>query len=341
LLEEVMSFNRVHVERVAETPEELAFLGQIVDHPTDDSARVIYADWLEERDDARASLLRQFLEAFRARGPLPSLDNASAAWADLTGLTIMQKLAEVGLNDWRDELLAHARPALRLEVEEADFDHPPPTPDALGTTRLGGDPDLPVGASYPMAVDGAPLHFLSQFDLADLQGTVGGRAFPEAGLLSIFRTQAEGKNCFPHQKDYPNLVRYTPPGTQLARLARPANPEEPLAPFRRGLRIVETLRLPAGYRDWPGVTLTREQDSQFDEVFPTNLGGEAYILLGHVTHGNTGEEPLKDRPDWVQLVLVPFTEGPDYGISDESLSYQLPAADLKAGRFARLEATFG
>jgi hypothetical protein len=63
--------------------------------------------------------------------------------------------------------------------------------------------------------------------------------------------------------------------------------------------------------------------------------------LGHVTHGNVGEEPLKDRPDWVQLVLVPYFEGPDFGISDMSLSYQLPAADLKAGRFDRLEATFG
>ena len=34
-------------------------------------------------------------------------------------------------------------------------------------------------------------------------------------------------------------------------------------------------------------------------------------------------------------------EGPDFGQSDMSLSYQLPAADLKAGRFDRLEATFG
>ena len=336
-----MSFNRVHVERVAETAEELAFLGQIADCPTDDSARIIYADWLEERGDQRASLLRQFLEAFRARAALPALDDVSPAWADLTGLRIMQKIAEAGLSDWRDELLVHARPALRLEVEAPDFDHPPPTPDALGTTRLGGDPDLPAGTSYPTAADGTPLHFLSQFDLADLQGTVGGRAFPAAGLLSIFRTQAEGKNCFPHKNDFPKLVHFAPPGARLARLARPENTEEPLAPFRRGLRIVETLRLPGQFREWPGVTLTYEQSSQLDNIFPTNLGGEAYILLGHVTHGNTGEEPLKDRPDWLQLVLVPFTEGPDYGISDESLSYQLPAADLKAGRFDRLAATFG
>ncbi|OWK38174.1 hypothetical protein [Fimbriiglobus ruber] len=91
----------------------------------------------------------------------------------------------------------------------------------------------------------------------------------------------------------------------------------------------------------PGVSLTYEQASQLDSVFPTNLGDTVYLVLGHVTHGNIGEEPLCDRPDWGQLVLVPYFEGPDYGISDVSLSYQLPAADLKAGQFDRLEATFG
>ena len=88
--------------------------------------------------------------------------------------------------------------------------------------------------------------------------------------------------------------------------------------------------------------MTREQISRLQDDIPAEMGGsESYILLGHVTHGNIGEEPLKDRPDWVQLVLVPFFEGPDYGISDMSLSYHLPAADLKAGKFDRLEATFG
>jgi uncharacterized protein (TIGR02996 family) len=336
-----MAADTVKVERVAQSSEELALLCGIVDHLTDDTWRLVYADWLEERSDARGPLLRRFVQAFTAGEELPSLDGVPAAWADLTGLTIIQKIVESGLGDWRDELLAVARPALRLEVEEANFDDPPPAPDAIGTTRLGGDPDLPVGASYPTAADGVPLHFLGQFDLADLQGTVAGRAFPPAGLLSLFRTQEDEGSCYPTPADYPRLVRFTPPKTRLARLARPVVRDVPLAPFRPGLRLVETLRLPAAFWKWPGVSLSYEQASRLDDIFPTNLGGTAYILLGHVTHGNTGEEPIKDRPDWVQLVLVPYTEGPDFGVSDMSLSYCLPAADLKAGRFDRLEATFG
>jgi hypothetical protein len=129
-------------------------------------------------------------------------------------------------------------------------------------------------------------------------------------------------------------------------MERPADLTDQPAPFRPGLRLVETLRLPAEPYKWPGSTLDYEQWSKLEKTFPIDHGGTAYILtpymlLGHVVHGNIGDEPLKDRPDWVQLVLLPYFEGPDYGISDMSLSYQLPAADLNAGRFDRLEATFG
>lgn len=336
-----MSADSVRVERIAQSSNELAFLSAIVDRLTDDMPRAVYADWLEEKGDSRSLLLRHFVEACRAGKELLPLDGAPTAWADLTGLTITQKIIESGLRDWRNELLALARPALRLEVGEASFDDPPPVPDAIGTTRLGGDPDLPIGTSYPTAADGVPLHFLSQFDLSDLRGTIAGRAFPLSGLLSIFRTQSDGKNCYPTRADCPRLVQFTPPGTRLVRVPRPVDQMDPPAPFRPGLRLVETLRLPGEFRQWPGVSLSCEQASKFDRVFPTNLGGTAYILLGHVTHGNTGEEPIRNRPDWVQLLLVPYNEGPDFGISDMSLSYQLPAADLKAARFDRLEATFG
>ena len=89
------------------------------------------------------------------------------------------------------------------------------------------------------------------------------------------------------------------------------------------------------------MTLGAAEQRRLDDELQTNLGGEAYILLGHVTHGNVGGEPIRDRPDWLNWSSSPPMEGPDFGQSDMSLSYQLPAADLKAGRFDRLEATFG
>jgi uncharacterized protein (TIGR02996 family) len=37
---------------------EQAFLAEIADNPADDAPRLIFADWLEERGDLRAELLR-------------------------------------------------------------------------------------------------------------------------------------------------------------------------------------------------------------------------------------------------------------------------------------------
>ena len=84
--------------------------------------------------------------------------------------------------------------------------------------RLGGDPDLPAGAAYPTAADGVPLYFISQFDLADLQGTVAGR-ISRGGLMPIFRPQSSWGSCYPTPADCPRLVWYTPQGTPLAAAA--------------------------------------------------------------------------------------------------------------------------
>src|SRR5262249_10931714 len=37
---------------------EEAFLSRLADHPDDDVTRLVYADWLDERGDARAAYLR-------------------------------------------------------------------------------------------------------------------------------------------------------------------------------------------------------------------------------------------------------------------------------------------
>jgi len=334
------------VERVGRSSEEFALLCAIVDDLASDTPRREYATWLQALDDQRGLLLNEFLAACDAGRELPSLEGVSSAWCDITGLTIIGKIAESQTQAFRDEILASARPALRLVVDELvvdvrDFRSTLPAPDALGTTRLGGDPDLPAGASFPTAADGVPLHFLGQFNLADFQGTVGGRAFPASGLLSLFRTQSDGMNCYSKNADFPRLVQLTPQNSRLTRLVRPTGLMDPPDPYRPELQIVETLRLPADLSKWPDTPISQDDYWKLDRVYPTNLGGTAYIVLGHVTHGSICDEPICDRPDWVQLVLVPYTEGPDFGVNDMSLSYHLPAADLKTGRFDRLEATFG
>lgn len=52
-----------------------------------------------------------------------------------------------------------------------------------GVSRMGGDPDLPIGAKWPMGKRG-PLSFIAQFDLADVSKHLP--ALPAKGLLSFF-----------------------------------------------------------------------------------------------------------------------------------------------------------
>lgn len=56
----------------------------------------------------------------------------------------------------------------------------------VGCSRLGGAPDLAVGASWPRANDGRLLTFFGQINLEDLPKTLGPSVLPARGLLSIF-----------------------------------------------------------------------------------------------------------------------------------------------------------
>jgi uncharacterized protein (TIGR02996 family) len=332
---------KVKIERAANCSEEFALITSIVDDLSNETQRLVYADWLDAQGDSRAEVLRQLSTVSPTDETFPDLTQFSPAWADIVGLTICQKIFEAKIWHSRRELLSVVRPAIELRVKEADFDSPPTTPDEIGTTRLGGDPDLPEGSTYPRDKDGKPFHFIGQFDLADLAGTVLGRNFPERGLLSIFRTQADEVFLDPFVDDVARFVVYTDASEQLVRIHRPQQDEQ-LAPFRPDLKLTETLRLPGELGDW--TILSSEEIDALDAVFPTNLGGEKFLLGGHVTHGNTGGDEIADKPnrtEWFQLLLIPFFEGPDFGVTDMSSSLILPKKDLKAGRFDQLEFSFG
>lgn len=67
--------------------EERAFLTAILERPDDDTARLVYADWLEEHDDPRAEYLRLMVKVRRERIVTPEQrrrhDELSAELAEL------------------------------------------------------------------------------------------------------------------------------------------------------------------------------------------------------------------------------------------------------------------
>ena len=114
---------------------------------------------------------------------------------------------------------------------------PAATSARVGDSRLGGNPDLASGTPWPQ-VDGRPLAFVAQLDLAELAPLGCAPPLPADGLLSLFVLPADigFANTF--------ALRYAPAGTQLA----PAQPPAALADGDRfaalALRPARELSLP-------------------------------------------------------------------------------------------------
>jgi len=89
------------------------------------------------------------------------------------------RIHEVGLGHHAAALLNVAAPAIRLTTHKVKGDTP------LGSTKLGGLPDLPPGVEWPV-VDGVLLEFVGQFRLADLIPYDAEGRLPQTGMLYFF-----------------------------------------------------------------------------------------------------------------------------------------------------------
>ena len=75
---------------------------------------------------------------------------------------------------------AAACAALLATPASVDSQHP------LGSSKLGGDPDLPADAQWPRGRGKRPLSFVAQLDLAELAACALPAELPRTGLLSFF-----------------------------------------------------------------------------------------------------------------------------------------------------------
>ncbi|MFV8749135.1 DUF1963 domain-containing protein [Nannocystaceae bacterium ST9] len=184
---------------ILDVREQEVALGRFADHPI---AR--WRAWLEGTLRAASAIVASLggVEAilpfelfyFRvlADPSLASADEFAAALADPDRLAVLNQQADdeawreqlepCGLADRLAEVKALSRPSLRLTLEPIHDDDEAPE---LGGTRIGGDPDLPPSQAWP-AVEGEPMVFVAQFDLAELAGFAELAELPRAGLLSFF-----------------------------------------------------------------------------------------------------------------------------------------------------------
>ena len=197
-------------------PGEADILANVLAHLSDYTAKLVYADWLEDRDDPRGPLLREFVNAYLAGRTLPDVTSAPEPWCDLVGITLIDKSQE-SLARHTNTLLRLARPALRLDIspEPIREDEIP-----VGSSKVGGSPDMPQDVEWPVweILGERRSHtFHVQINLADIASSPVARELPSSGLLSFFQEDAAtlrdctgGWRVF-HFRDPSQLFRREPP----------------------------------------------------------------------------------------------------------------------------------
>lgn len=118
------------------------------------------------------------------------------------------RIIQYELHTVRDYALSHAVDVLCLAPGE-------PSPPA-GGSRAGGDPELPPGTPWP-TVDGQPMVFVAQLNLAEIAPLDPQGLLPKNGALLFFFGNDEPSTRMPH------TVLYVEDTTTLA----PAAPEAP------------------------------------------------------------------------------------------------------------------
>jgi hypothetical protein len=103
-----------------------------------------------------------------------------------------------------------------LDIHYAGPGHEAP----VGTSRLGGSPDLPGDTAWPTTTSGALLSFYGQIDLAEPEVTALETGLPQSGLLSLFVGAFEAALT-----PAPVAVVLSPAGSELERRPARALPE--------------------------------------------------------------------------------------------------------------------
>lgn len=264
---------------------------------------------------------------------------------------VAARAREAGLARHARAIAAAARPAARLDRVLA------PMPTALGTSRLGGAPDLPPATPWPTC-RGEPMAFLAQVELGDVPEDVRG-GLPATGLLSFFMHIEEeepgigaeegfwlwGGNC--------GEAMLTPTGTALARRSAPRrNPRMVLKPARALVR--RELTIPDADENFqPSPPLHRvrlgrkEQDRYFrfrQRLQPATEGQDGVHRLGGFADAiqlDPRDACGGPRDDWRLLLQFDYDLMLGFEVADAGGGWiYARASDLAQGRIGKVCSTF-
>lgn len=314
--------------------EDSDWIRQIVDNLLDHDLKLVYADWLEEHSDHRADFLRQYVRALESMDPaeFPASDEIPASWMELVGFHIVERAAALGCPSLRDILLRLARPALRMRLEFGEDRRLP-----VGSTKLGGIPDLPTTFPWPRGAEcqaifrestsgvTRPAGFLGQINLEDLAQTQAGKALPKSGLLSFF--------CFQEvEKGRPDQigvkVAFFPDTSDLTRTMPPSYLTKGNQMMRtQSVKFVEMLDIPDTTGPWQADLQPAEGEDNQGLNYEFRRRNFAN-MLGY-GRGTSGGDPSPSKDHRHLIVLENSGEC--------TLHLQIPVKQLAARNFNAVE----
>lgn len=329
------------VEAATNQADEHKFIAAIVADLPNDDLRLVYADWLEERGDARSVYIRQLVAAAAGstKAKFPDSRPFARAWTNMLGTPLLKGIVEHGLTEVRDAVLRVARPILTIETE--------PVKESLigtGGSKFGGHPDLPGGVAWPTCAYG-PLGFLGQIALGDMHDTQVGRELPQDGLLSFFAYQNFETGHQPGvEKDAGDTcVLHTPAAATLERREPPndLNTEgNAILPACR-LTMCETWDLPDCEDKLP-----RSHAADLKKLQKSDLGSAlhelrsachsfGHHLLGYSVHFRTSDP--SPGATWRHLLCLHSDDNLGWSWCDgEHLAVYVHKDDLRKGTFRRI-----
>lgn len=196
---------------------------------------------------------------------------------------VKEAFAEADLLNLFDEVQKYAKNSIVIELDaEADS-------DAIGASRVGGDPDLPAEQEWFTNPDnGEPLNFVAQINCAEISDFDTDKKLPEKGILYFFY-DLEAFNWGFDPKDGAGSRVYYYDGS-MAQLERKPCPEgirrfEPSA-----LTFSSQISLPEYSSQLVETSLSEDEYERYlDVVDELELDGE-HKLLGHSNNIQNGME---------------------------------------------------
>lgn len=238
-----------------------------------------------------------------------------------------------------------AKTSIRIEFEQH-----PENDSEVGTSKAGGSPDLPDNFTYPY-YNGAPLTFIAQVNLDDVNQYDSDDLLPKRGLLTFFQCE-DGWNANLLDPDL-QLVFYFENTTELKKQVPPAGAIV-LKPCK--MRFFKQISIPSTWSIYRSDFFKAFDDDEDKlSLYDDALSYGEYInkLFGHPNnfqrpveeelgwkYDDTGqplpesiESAQKDAPNWHLLFQMDEDPSTDLYLGGGRLYYMIRKEDLDDRNF--------